>query len=196
MVHIFFINLEHRQDRRDQITAHLAEYGMNNIAERFPAIAHPFAALGCIQAHVACLKLAKDRGYPCTFILEDDFEWLCSPEECRDYMNKLPAEFDVFLLTPKIIRGEILPEEPLWIRVREAQNACGYIVRQHYYETLIRLFEYSAHFLEQTLVHHKYATDQIWKRLQAADRWYCFMRRVAHQRAGWSDISSGYVVYE
>ena len=77
-------------------------------------------------------------------------------------------------------------------QVIESQNAAGYIVNSHYYDTIIDLYEWGIPLLEQTNHHWKYANDQMWKILQERDRWYSIVYRIGHQRGSYSDNSACY----
>ena len=59
--HTWYINLEHRTDRKDQIEAELNKMGI--VAERFPAIYDSFGALGCSMSHLAVWQTSKQREY-------------------------------------------------------------------------------------------------------------------------------------
>jgi hypothetical protein len=70
--HIFYINLEHRKDRRDQIEHELEIMSLKQNSERFEAIHKKPGIVGCGYSHLAVLKLAKERNYENVLILEDD----------------------------------------------------------------------------------------------------------------------------
>jgi len=70
---IFYINLYHRTDRKQEIETEFENQGITNY-ERFPAIHHPtIGGVGCGRSHIEVLRIAKERGYKCVMILEDDF---------------------------------------------------------------------------------------------------------------------------
>ena len=78
--HIFYINLDKRQDRYAEIEKEFSD--MNLSCERFAGIVHPASGLvGCGLSHLAVLKLAKERNYENILIFEDDFTFLVSKEE-------------------------------------------------------------------------------------------------------------------
>jgi glycosyl transferase family 25 len=83
---IFYINLEKRKDRREEIEKELDTFGLNY--ERFEAIETPgFGILGCGISHLSVLKLAKERKYKNILILEDDFTFIVSKEEFEKSLN-------------------------------------------------------------------------------------------------------------
>ena len=82
------------------------------------------------------------------------------------------------------------------LRVLEGQTASGYLVNEKYYDTLINLYEEAIPLLESTGIHWIYANDQIWKKLQTLDTWYCFRNRLGKQRDGFSDNSKTYTSYD
>ena len=192
--HIFYINLDHRTDRNQEILSEL--HKMELPYERFSAICTPGQGiLGCTKSHTEVLKLAKTRGYKNVLILEDDFEFMVSKEvfekELTDFF-KSEILFDVCMLSYHIQRDKPVESHSNIRQVIESQNAAGYIVNSHYYDTIIDLYEWGIPLLEQTNHHWKYANDQMWKILQERDRWYSIVYRIGHQRGSYSDNSACY----
>lgn len=198
---IIYINLEHRNDRKEQIESEL-----NNMCvkyERYNAIYTPGnGPVGCALSHLNVLKLAKERNYKNVLIIEDDFTFLVDKNTFENILKKLFSssisnKFDVCMLGYNLIRYSEL-EEPLGsflYKIVEAQTASAYIVNQHYYDKLIELFEYASKQLSLTRIHWIYSIDQIWKPLQLSDNWYCFNERIGKQRASFSDNSEKWVDY-
>ena len=184
---IFYINLDHRTDRREEIEGELAKAGITNY-ERFPAIRSSPGIIGCGLSHLAVLKLARSRGYNNVLIFEDDFEFLVGSDTFRKYMGDLFAEvksYDVIMLAYAIDKSE--PFSPLVKQVFEGQTASGYLVHSKFYDTLIDLYEDAMPKLISTVEHRIYANDQIWKKLQPASEWYATTTRIGKQRASMSD---------
>ena len=73
---IIYINLDHRQDRRD-IMSKFFEQGKIPLEKvvRFPAIKRPNAPLGCLESHTAVLRISKKNGWKNILVLEDDLVW-------------------------------------------------------------------------------------------------------------------------
>jgi DNA mismatch repair protein MutS len=63
---IFYINLEKRTDRREEIEKELTDYGLIDKAERYEAHYTPHSGIiGCGYSHLNVLKLAKENNYNC-----------------------------------------------------------------------------------------------------------------------------------
>ena len=143
------------------------------------------------------LKLAKERGYENVLILEDDFTFVVSKEEFEKQLTNffnLKIDYDVCMLTYNLIRHESTHTDLLY-KVIEAQTAAGYLVNNKYYDTLINLYEFAMPLLNSTREHWNYANDQVWKKNQVNDRWYCFSNRIGIQRPGYSDNVEKYMDY-
>ena len=195
---IFYINLNKRLDRREQIERQLAEYitpYMNIIYERFEAIETPnFGILGCGKSHLAVLKLAKERRYNNVLILEDDFTFIVSKEDFKNELNaffSLKIDYDVCMLSYLLEESEECEYSTLY-KIIYATAASGYIVNYSYYDTLIELYESAMIELENTKMHWVYANDQIWKTLQKKDKWYGLKNKIGVQSIGYSDTSNTY----
>lgn len=197
--HIFYINLNKRLDRREQIESQLVDYicpgSINVTYERFEAIETPgFGILGCGKSHLAVLKLAKERNYNNVLILEDDFTFIVSKEEFKNELNvffSLNIDYDVCMLSYLLLEYEEC-EYPTLYKILNSTTASGYIVNSSYFDTLIELYESAMIELENTKMHWLYANDQIWKSLQKKDKWYCFKNKIGVQSIGYSDNSNCY----
>jgi glycosyl transferase family 25 len=201
--HIFFINLDYREDRLDEIEGEITKFDLNHKTERFPGIrVVDQGILGCTKSHLAVIKMAKERGYRNILILEDDFEFVLSKE---DFEKELTLFFDSkinydvcmisYILQIENPENDIIDECPNINRVLEAQTASGYIVNSNYYDTMIELYEWACPLLENTKAHWLYANDQCWKSLQKKDNWYYFKNRIGRQRASYSDNSMSFMNY-
>lgn len=186
--HIFYINLEKRTDRRAEIEQELTNYGL--ISERFNAIPTSPGIVGCGYSHLAVLKMAKERNYKNVLILEDDFQFLVQKEEFEKELAQFfdsQIEYDICFLAYNLLQSEDVNDYPFIKRAIYSQTASAYLVNNHYYDTLINLYEVNIPLLEQTGYHWIYANDQIWKSLQLTDKWYYFTQRIGKQRDGYSD---------
>ena len=197
---IIYINLDSRQDRREQIEAELSK--MRLTAERFAAFATPHSGIvGCGYSHLAVLKMAKEHGWKNVLILEDDFEFTVGREYFNAAMKTLfddhaGAAPDVCMISYIIQKGELIANKPYIRKVIDGQTASGYIVFEHYYNTLIDLYSWAIPLLEQTNEHWLYANDNVWKRLQPDGNWVYFTKRLGKQRDGYSDNKMCFMVGE
>jgi GR25 family glycosyltransferase involved in LPS biosynthesis len=189
---IFYINLEHRDDRRKEIEKELNNFNLPY--ERFPAILHPtIGGVGCGKSHIEVLKLAKSRGYKRVMILEDDFMFTVSKEQFECNLSKLDnVKFDVCLISYHLIDSINSNSYPFLRKVNEAQTTSGYIINDNYYDILIDLFSSAVINFEATNQHWLYAIDVAWKKLQKRDLWYCFNPRLGKQRPSYSDCGNTY----
>ena len=198
---IFYINLEYRQDRKEEIETELQKYDLLNKSERFIGFHVPTQGiLGCSKSHLSVLKLAKERGYKNILILEDDFEFVVCKEEFERNLSDFfesGLEYNVCMISFNLLEKseEIVEKCPVVRRVLNGQTASGYIVNGTYLDTIIALYEWSCPLLEETKEHWNYANDQCWKTLQKTDKWYHFIERMGKQRSGFSDNSMEFIEY-
>jgi len=197
---IIYINLDYREDRKQEIEREIERLDLKERAERFSAIRVPEQGiLGCTQSHLAVLKIAKERGYKNILILEDDFEFTISKSELEKNLSTFfdsGIEYDVCMISYMLQNlEENLNICPIISRVLEAQTASGYLVNANYYDKLIELYEWACPLLSTTKAHWIYANDQCWKTLQKKDKWYCFKDRFGKQRASYSDNSMRFMDY-
>lgn len=193
---IFYINLDKRTDRRNEIEQELNK--MELPYERFPAIHNSNGIVGCGYSHLAVLKLARDRGYKNVLIFEDDFTFLVEKPELEIYLEKVFNsfnEFDVCFLSYNCNNFEDIPSNIFIKRVTDSQTASGYIVNEKCYSKLISLYEYAIPLLEETGQHWNYANDVCWKSLQKQDMWICFDKKIGKQRPSFSDNSGIFTDY-
>lgn len=200
---IIYINLEYRTDRKAEIETELVKMDLMPIVERFEGIRVPEQGiLGCTKSHLAVIKLAKERGYRNVLVLEDDFEFLVSKTEFENrltefFESSLGKTYDVCMITVNLYKtaNEAESECPMMKRVLSSGSAAGYIVNQHYYDTLIKCWEDAWPLLETTKRHWEYANDVAWIKLQEKDNWYHFIERLGKQRSGFSDNANRIMDY-
>ena len=194
--HIFYINLEHRTDRKQEIEKELSNFGLTY--ERFPAIPHIIGGVGCGTSHMETIKLAKKRGYKNVLIFEDDFEFIVSKKVFEENIEKLFSEninFDVCFLAYNLFESSIIEGTPFLRKVLSSQTASAYIVNSNFYDDLIDLYSYSVNMFERHDQHWIYSIDQSWKQIQPLTNWVCFEERLGKQRASMSDNTCVFTDY-
>jgi GR25 family glycosyltransferase involved in LPS biosynthesis len=195
--HTLFINLEHRTDRLQHVTKEFEKMGI--VAERVNAIRIKTGAIGCTLSHIRCLEIAKQRNYDQVFICEDDI-YFTNPELLKRNLERFRenADLEWDLL---ILGGNNVPPydqvAEYCARVYYCQTTTGYIVKKHYYDTLLENFKESAQKLIKEPNNKKaYALDMYWKRLQLVGKWYMITPPTVTQIESYSDIENRSVNYE
>jgi GR25 family glycosyltransferase involved in LPS biosynthesis len=188
ITNIYYINLDRRPDRKSHIENQLKLLNWNGI--RFSAIKHPFGALGCSLSHLALLKYARTNNLSHILIMEDDVTFL-EPSLFLNNLNKFLdscKDFDVLLLAGNNIGGYKRLHDN-YVKVTHCQTTTAYLVKNHYYDTLIENYENGISLLQ--LNPNKkdcYALDQYWRLLQTKDNWCLLTPLTVIQRADISDI--------
>ena len=195
--HAIYINLESRADRRAHVEAQLAvlkhsDNGLSNlVAERFNAIKHATSgAIGCSMSHMRCIQLAKQRGWDHVLVCEDDVLFTSVPlflTQLSKFMTTVPA-WDVVLLAGNNIPPYRVVNDAC-VQVGSCQTTTAYIVRAHYYDTLIANYRAGIHkLMRDPLQKINYAIDRYWFELQRRDRWFLITPLSVVQREDYSDI--------
>jgi GR25 family glycosyltransferase involved in LPS biosynthesis len=185
---IYYINLDRRPDRKQHIENQLKLLNWNGM--RFPAIQHAFGALGCSLSHLALLKYARKNNLSHILIMEDDVTFL-EPSLFLNHLNKFLEScknFDVLLLAGNNM-GDYKRIDENCVKVTHCQTTTAYLVKRHYYDTLIENYEKGINLLQ--LHPNKgnfYAIDQYWGTLQTQDNWFLLTPLTVIQRADISDI--------
>ena len=195
--HTLFINLDERTDRLAHATIEFQKMGI--VAERVKAVKMTTGSVGCTMSHIRCLELAKQRGYEQVFICEDDITFL-NPELFKSNLEKF-SDNDEIMWDLLIVGGNNVPPyqqvTDYCARVFYCQTTTGYVIKKHYYDTLLENFRESARLLMREPQNHStYALDMYWKRLQKQDFWYMITPPTVTQYESYSDIENRIVDYE
>lgn len=194
--HTFFINLDHRKDRLEHVTAEFKKMGID--AERFEGKKAKTPAVGCTISHINCLELAKKRNYEQVFICEDDITFT-NPElfkqNLQKFVNNNTINWDVLIVSG----NNCPPFQKLYeyaSRVFYCQTTTGYIVKKEYYDTLIANFKEGLTKLIQNPTNKQdYAIDRYWFKLQMQNYWYIITPLTVVQYDNYSDIEQKEVSY-
>ena len=195
--HTLYINLLNRVDRKGHVEKELAKIGVPS--ERFNAIKLPNGAVGCSMSHLKCLQIAKEREWKHVFICEDDIQFL-EPEIFKNqldtFLKNHPDNWDVLLVAGNNMPPYI-PVDDTCVQVKQCQTTTGYIVKQHYYDTLIENFKLGIQCLmREPHKHTLYAIDKYWFFLQQRDLWFLIVPLTVVQRTDYSDIEKRMVNYK
>lgn len=186
--HAFYINLESRTDRKKHIEAQLLN--INIKAERFNAVKLENGAIGCSMSHLRCLKIAKENKWDHLLIIEDDAEF-SDPElfKCKfDTFLKTHDDWDVVLLGGNNIPPYKVIDETC-VKVTKCQTTTCYMVKGHYFETLINNIKDGIDLLlKNNKLRVHYAIDKYWFKLQERDNWFLIVPLTVFQKEDYSDI--------
>lgn len=193
----FYINLEHRTDRREHVEQQLATIGLDHVT-RFNAIKTVNGAIGCSMSHLRILEDADKAGYDHVLIVEDDIKFL-DPELFKHQINRFlelhGQRWDVVLLAG----NNIPPYKPIddtCIQVFSCQTTTGYIVNGHYIKTLMQNIRRGLINLINTNNKPMFAIDRYWFLLQRMGNWYLIVPLTVVQRQDYSDIEKRFTNYE
>ena len=184
-----YINLEHRIDRLVHVKQELAK--INVVGSRFNAIKLANGAVGCSMSHLKCLEQAKQNGSPYVFVCEDDIQFLDPTLFLKNlglFCETIKSDWDVLIISGNIC-PPFQPVGDFCVKLINCQTTTGYIVQQHYYDTLIANYrEGITKLLSDPTNKREYAIDMYWKRLQTKDRWYMIVPPTVVQMEGFSDV--------
>jgi hypothetical protein len=197
--HILYINLGYRKDRKEHCLAEFQKLGIpESGVERFPAIQTTTGSVGCTMSHIKCIELAKQRNWDQVFICEDDIEFT-NPDLFKTQLKKL---YDSKLPWDILVVGgnNAPPFQPIndfCVRVFNIQTTTGYIIKKHYYDTLIGNFkEGLMKLMREPSRHKEFAIDIYWKQLQQRDQWLILIPLTVCQYYDFSDIEGKVVDYK
>jgi len=194
---IFYINLEHRTDRKEHVEKELLKIGIR--AQRFNAIKMENGAIGCSMSHLRILQDAQKNNLDHILIVEDDITFL-EPELFKNQINNFfethKNDWDVILLA-----GNNMPPykniDDTCIQVSRCQTTTGYIVNGHYIKTLLQNVKIGlTHLINKPTEHAKYAIDKYWFILQQLYKWYLIVPLTVVQREDYSDIEKRVTNFE
>ncbi len=186
----FYINLEHRQDRKKYVENELSKIGIK--AERFNAIKMDNGAIGCSMSHLKILQNAFKNKLDHVLIVEDDITFLnveTFTNNFNAFLQKNKSDsWDIILLA-----GNNMPPylriDDTCIQVTRCQTTTGYLVNGHYIQKLMEHIKMGLHNLIKYPQHHTlYAIDKFWQQLQKTDKWFLITPPTVVQKEDYSDI--------
>jgi glycosyl transferase family 25 len=183
-----YINLEYRKDRNESILKELSKINILN-PQRLNAVKTENGAIGCSLSHIKCLEIAIKNDYDYVMICEDDIEILNPTlfmENIHKFLNS-PIEWDVVL----IAGNNMIPYyfvTDFCIKIFNCLTTTGYIVKKHYYATLLNNYKEGVKNLMKEQTNASYRIDKYWLSLQNKDNWYLVVPPTIIQKEDYSDI--------
>lgn len=186
---VFYINLEHRKDRKQHVENELKKIGL--IGHRFNAIKTKNGAIGCSMSHLKLLQDAVKNNLSHIVILEDDITFLdpkLFTQNLDTFLKNRKNEWDVVLFA-----GNNIPPysniDNTCIQVSSCQTTTGYMVNGHYIKTLMENIKTGLNnLIANPNDKMNFAIDRFWFSLQRRDRWFLIIPPTVIQREDYSDI--------
>ena len=196
--HAFYINLDHRTDRKEHVTNQLTNLGLQGF-ERFNAIKMENGAVGCSMSHLKILQSAVQNNWDHVLIVEDDITFLdpaLFKANFETFLQRNGNNWDVILLA-----GNNMPPydavDDVCIKVKRCQTTTGYLVNGHYIKKLMENVKMGlTQLMYKPASHAMYAIDKFWFVLQAVDKWYLIIPPTVVQREDYSDIEKKRTNYQ
>ena len=101
---IYYINLDHREDRKTEFMNWILDSKFNGVVERIPAIYNKTKGyIGCTMSHIKALEMAEGN----TLILEDDAVFMPNfLDNFNNFVDNLPSNWDIIYLGAHIGTSE------------------------------------------------------------------------------------------
>lgn len=193
IMHIYYINLEHRTDRKIHVENQLNTIGIKGF-NRFNAIKMENGAIGCSMSHLKILEEAYNNNWEHILIVEDDITFL-NPilfatqfEQFMTNQNQNKQKWDVVLFAGNNVPPYDVIDDTC-IKVKRCQTTTGYLVNGHYIKTLMTNIKMGLYQLIKNPTRRDlFAIDRYWFSLQNVSNWYLITPPTVIQCAGYSDI--------
>jgi len=193
---VYYMNLDHREDRRKEIEGELDKLGVPESKRvRISGVYKPgFGILGCGLAHKKTIETFLASPHKTCLIFEDDFEFTLDMEYVHYLLNAImeeKIEYDCIMLAGCILRVEPTAY-PFLQKVLDAHTASAYLITKEFAPVLLESYTESTKLLEDTYTETgtkviSYHNDIWWKRYQPYFNWFIVNPRMGEQRFSYSD---------
>jgi hypothetical protein len=216
--HIYYINLENRTDRKEQILSEINKVGLLSKTSRINAVYEKGRGhLGCTKSHILALEEFIKSGRNNCIIFEDDFKFIDDISTVKNTILKLfnqNVKYDVCMLAigeSVTIAYDINDPDHFLPYDFIKKSLCtftgaGYLITKEFAPKLLRNFKESVVLLKKEYDKYShmninelndsltYQLDQHWCRLQPVSNWYVFNPVLGYQRGSQSDIDTRKIV--
>lgn len=201
--HVYYINLDHRHDRRLQFEDWLEESGFPlEKVTRISAVYTPNnGVLGCALSHVKTLETFLSSSNANCLVLEDDY----IPLELQSFWENFKKikenniEYDIIMGSYNNLEYEDTAL-PFLKKVIKSLTTSSYLITREFAPKLIEnLKEGIRKKIEMENITRKkedqFSLDIYWQKLMPLSKWYCFYPRIGKQYGSYSDIQGHYTDY-
>jgi len=202
----YYINLDHREDRKSQVVNEFQRMGFTNFI-RVPAIYDQDGAAGCIKSHISTMRNDKVKT-KATWICEDDIEFRVDRRTLDEHVLEfMDSDADILCLGNASRKHENFSERLM--RSYDLQTTSCYIVKAQFKPVLESFWESVLVSKKTNNIHPLldeynslsvnkgdfFAADQSWKILQQYYKFVIPKTRCVIQKSGYSDIERRVVDY-
>lgn len=195
---IYYINLDHRLDRKEHIEKLLTDSDLIDISERVSATYNKsLPHTGCVHSHIITLEKFIESNQQYCLILEDDFT-TDNINTLKSDINKLftdKIDFDIVQLAGNHMQLHNC-EYTYLKRVTDSQTTSAYIISKDFASILLNNFRESHKLISESGRRHEYCLDIYWKKLQPVSKWYCYLPALGYQMDSYSDIENKNASYK
>lgn len=206
---IFYLNLDHRMDRRGSIEREIRKWlahetsapvapRVNQVHSRHTWVERVSAtkegALGCTRGHAHMLRRIADGGYGTSLVLEDDFVWEVPIALARERIGEfLEAEKERYAICQIAhVPVSLIHKEPSherhYTRVREARCTMGYLIDASAAEEAAALYEAHTASFEKDGAFWKHCADLVWRPIQEQGKCFAMVPRLGRSLIDYSDL--------
>lgn len=193
---IYYINLDHRTDRKEQIEKEIKKLGVpESKITRIPGIYNKeIGILGCGLSHKKALEIFMESGYENCLVFEDDFQFTLDINYCSYLLKQVfqqKISYDIIMLAGNIFRYQNT-NWPFLKKVEDGQTASAFLITRSFAPKLIQALTESTQLLEEYWKatgqkKHEYCNDIYWKKLQPQSNWFIVHPKMGLQRESYSD---------
>lgn len=198
---IFYINLAHRTDRQEAMTAMFET--LNIPSEKIIRIDAvrivENGAHGCIKSHIRALQsFLENPAFQTCIVLEDDFTFSTKYVESRLVsLFSCGLDWDIVSLAYNPRGGKFVDTAHHGFqKVLHHGTTSGYLLRRAFVPKLLENFQECDALMTKHGKQHFTCLDVHWYGLQACSKWFAFAPALGYQCEGYSDIENAHVNYK
>lgn len=192
---IFYINLEHRTDRKEHILQQLQTInpGLTKVVRIDAVRVEERGILGCTLSHLKAIEeFEKNPDWKTCIIFEDDYTLVNTVQHFNniidDLFDKFP-EWDVLNLAHCNYGFKYEEVGHQYIKkLIFTSTTSGYCLHKKFAKTLKNNFTEAAEGLRAEVYNYEFALDIYWKHIIPTANWYVTVPRLGSQWPSYSDI--------
>lgn len=193
---IYYINLEHRADRREEVEIEFNQLGLHNY-KRFNAVRNINGALGCALSHRAVLETWASKTENLLMVCEDDISFLGDLKSLKDLLIQFKEDDRLDVMCLAYNHFNQVKYNGIFFQTSDCQTVSCYVLKPYMRDIMIDNFSLSIKLLEAGVYNqYKVTIDQVWKVLQKDYNFVIPKKRFAIQRESFSDIEQKVVDYK